>query len=432
MSWTSSAARRARAGSRPLGLRRERSRRSRLKATSAAPAAVAARSRNQAAAERQAEVEDLGAAAAAGPFRLVGDLAGRAFDAGRLLLLERLAGRVFGVLAGVLGASSAGASRAPRRSRRRAPPRRSARPRRGARAAARSSSSRARSRSPAARRAAAAISSRGSPSPARELGLDRLGRERRELDRLAARGDRLQQRRRLGAEQDQVDELGRLLERLQQRVLALVAHRLGGLDDEDPLAALERAVGGGADHPLADLLDHVLGAARRQPDEVGVGRGVEQGAAAGIVGVVGRGGEDLRREGAGRGPLAGPARAAEEVGVGRARPRARALSATRARGWCSVAAIESTRCSRSRRSTVRTASITRSCTSSTVPAPSIDHDPVGGDLGDLLVGLGDGALQLEPLGLEAVLALGAARARARGRPAAAGSGRARGRRWRRR
>src|SRR6185295_542622 len=37
-------------------------------------------------------------------------------------------------------------------------------------------------------------------------------------------------------------------------------------------------------------------------------------------------------------------------------------------------------------------------------------DAVGGDRRDLLVGLGDGALQLDALGLEAVLALGAAEA----------------------
>ena len=36
-----------------------------------------------------------------------------------------------------------------------------------------------------------------------------------------------------------------------------------------------------------------------------------------------------------------------------------------------------------------------------------DGEAVGRDLGDLLVGLGDGALQLQALGLEAVLALGA-------------------------
>ena len=113
-------------------------------------------------------------------------------------------------------------------------------------------------------------------------------------------------------------EAGWLLERLQQRVLALVAHRLGRLDDEDPAAALEGPVGGGADHPLADRLDQVLGAARRQPDQVRVGRGVEQGAAAGVVGVLGPGGEDLGGEGAGGGALAGT-----RAGRGRGR-RARA------------------------------------------------------------------------------------------------------------
>ena len=58
----------------------------------------------------------------------------------------------------------------------------------------------------------------------------------------------------------------------------------------------------------------------------------------------------------------------------------------------------------------RTASITRSWTSLDV-AFAVDRDhAVGGDLGDFLVGLGDGALQLQPLGLEAVGALGAAEA----------------------
>ena len=57
-----------------------------------------------------------------------------------------------------------------------------------------------------------------------------------------------------------------------------------------------------------------------------------------------------------------------------------------------------------------TASITRAWTSSTLPVAVDDDDAVGGDLGDLLVGLGDGALQLEALGLEAVVALGAAEA----------------------
>ena len=60
-------------------------------------------------------------------------------------------------------------------------------------------------------------------------------------------------------------------------------------------------------------------------------RGVEQGAAAGVVGVGGSGGEHLGREGPRRGRLAGTARPAEQVGVGRARSECRA-SATRARG----------------------------------------------------------------------------------------------------
>jgi hypothetical protein len=58
-----------------------------------------------------------------------------------------------------------------------------------------------------------------------------------------------------------------------------------------------------------------------------------------------------------------------------------------------------------------------------------DDDAVGGDLGDLLVGLGDGALQLEPLGLEAVVAVGAAEADL-GVDRSSRSGRARGRRSR--
>ena len=240
MSWTTSAARRARAWSSPSACSASRSRRSRLKTTSSAPAAVAARSRNQAAQQREAEVEDLGAAPAARPFRLVGDVAGAALDAGRLLLLERLARRVLDAPSRRPPPSSAGASRAPRRSRPRSPPRRSARPRRGARAHRPRAGARARSRSPAARRAAAATSS-GSPAPL-ELGLDGLDRERRELDRLAARGDVSSSA--AGSELSRIrwTKLGRLLERLQQRVLALVAHRLGRLDDED--AACRPRTGG--------------------------------------------------------------------------------------------------------------------------------------------------------------------------------------------
>ena len=168
------------------------------------------------------------------------------------------------------------------------------------------------------------------------MGFEDLGRERGEVDGVAAGGDRLQEGLGLGGEQDQVDELGGLLERLQQRVLALVAQRLRRLDDEDALAAFEGPVGGGADHPLAHLLDQVLGAARGEPDEVGMRRGIEQGAAAGVVGVLGAGGEDLGGEGAGGGALAGALRARGRGRRARAPTPAPRVSATRTRAWCSV------------------------------------------------------------------------------------------------
>ena len=173
-----------------------------------------------------------------------------------------------------------------------------------------------------------------------------------------------------------MDELGRLLERLQQRVLALVAHRLRRLDDEDALAAFEGPVGGGADHPLAHLLDQVLGAARHQPDEVGMRRGIEQGAAAGVVGVLGAAGEDLGGEGARGGPLAGALRPAEEVGVrgpGRQRRGQRDPRPRLVLGALSRTAVTAPSLPRCKDDVLigSTASITRSWTSSTVPSASI-------------------------------------------------------------
>ncbi len=260
----------------------------------------------------QPEVEDLGAPAATRPFRLVADLPGRAPDAGRLFLLERLAGGLLDRGARVLGRLQ---QRSPRGGGALAVDRRGgAALRLGPQLAALGVEQRA-GEVKVPRGEAGGGGDLRRVAGAGQLRLDGLDRERSEVDRLTARDDGLEQRRRLGAEQDQVDEIGRLLERLQQRVLALVAHRLGGLEDEDPAAALERSVGGRADHPLADLLDQVLGAARCQPDEVGVGRGIEQRPAAGIVGVGGPGGEDLSRERPRRGPLAGAWWAAEEVGM---------------------------------------------------------------------------------------------------------------------
>ncbi len=112
-----------------------------------------------------------------------------------------------------------------------------------------------------------------------------------------------------------MDEAGRLLEGLEQRVLTLVAHRVCRLEDEDAAAALEGPVGRGPDYALPHRLDHVLGPGRSQPDEVGMRRGVEQGAAAGVLGVLGAAGEELGGEGAGGVALAGATGPAEEVGV---------------------------------------------------------------------------------------------------------------------
>jgi hypothetical protein len=114
-----------------------------------------------------------------------------------------------------------------------------------------------------------------------------------------------------------VDELGRLLERLQERVLALVGHRVGALDDEHSPRALERPVGGGDDHALAHLVDQVLRPPRSQPYEVGVRRGIGQRAAAGVVGVLGALSQELRREGARGSPLSRARRPGEQVGVDR-------------------------------------------------------------------------------------------------------------------
>ena len=172
-------------------------------------------------------------------------------------------------------------------------------------------------------------------------------------------------------------------------------------------------------------------------------RGIEQRAAARVLGVRGR-----RRQGSPpQRPAPRPAcRSHAARGTDRrakAPHASAALSATRARGWCSSLSLQRwSSAARSRfvshsGSSLRThssetrsatASITRSWTSSTVPPASIDRDPVGGDLGDLVVGLGDRALQLQPLGLEAVLAVGAPQADLGVDPQLAGSGRARGRR----
>ena len=89
------------------------------------------------------------------------------------------------------------------------------------------------------------------------------------------------------------------------------------LDDEDPTGALEGTERGDVDQPVADVGDGVPGPARNEPDEVRVGRRVEQGPAPGLLRVLGDGGQELGREGPGEGGLAGAGWAGEQVGVGR-------------------------------------------------------------------------------------------------------------------
>src|SRR6187399_842471 len=77
------------------------------------------------------------------------------------------------------------------------------------------------------------------------------------------------------------------------------------------------------------------------------------------------------------------------------------VSATRARAWCSVTSVSGSGTDRLHHALVDLLD---------AAVAVDDDDAVRGDLGDFLVGLGDGALQLQALGLEAVAALGAAEA----------------------
>ena len=214
VSWTSCGARAGPAGVDARGLRAQPSSRSRLKTTSSAPRGEGGEVAQPGGAELEAEVEDLGAAAATGAFGPSAmSLAVRlspAFD----FLLERFAG---GALRHPPRPPGAVEQRAPGRAGELAGERRgdaalstsarSSRPRspRAAGAPARGRRRRAapRRRSPPARLTAPI---RSPAAIAASCGFEHLGRERREVDRLAARGDRLQQRLGLGAEQDQVDE----------------------------------------------------------------------------------------------------------------------------------------------------------------------------------------------------------------------------------
>ena len=100
---TSSAPRRAAAGSRPCACSRRTSRRSLLKTTSSAPAASAARSRSQAAQSSSPRSRISVRRRRAGALGLVGEVLGAAFDPRLGVGLERRPGRRLGLLAGRLG-----------------------------------------------------------------------------------------------------------------------------------------------------------------------------------------------------------------------------------------------------------------------------------------------------------------------------------------
>ena len=147
-----------------------------------------------------------------------------------------------------------------------------------------------------------------------ELVRELVGRRRVEPHGLAAAGDRRQHLRGLVGEEQQDDVGRRLLERLQQRVGGLLDQRVRALEHEDPVARLERRVRGGGDDRLVDVsAQHLVGAARRHPREVGVGAVVDAGLDVGRV--LGAAGEQLAREGPCGLALAGARGAVQEVRV---------------------------------------------------------------------------------------------------------------------
>ena len=190
----------------------------------------------------------------------------------------------------------------------------------------------------------------------------------------------------------------RLLQRLQQRVLALLGHRVGSLDHEHAAARSRTAGRRPADHPLAHVLDEVLGAARAQPHEVGVRRRIGERPAARVVGVGDAVGEQLGRECPRRGGLAGAGRPDEQVGVKwrarrprRARRRAAGCRRGRLHDGAEALIAAPRRCAR-----------IRAWTAARVAGRVDDDDPLRVTLGELVVGGRDPPLKFHALGLEAV------------------------------
>ena len=173
----------------------------------------------------------------------------------------------------------------------------------------------------------------------------------------------------------------------------------------------------GGDHALADLVDQVLGTRRAQPDEVGCGEGSASARRRASSGSVGPRGEKLGGERARGRALAGARRARE---AGRRGGRATAAASAAGPGWCSVASASAAATGGRRRhwrARSSTSATRRAWTSSTPLARRSPRcGPDGG--GELIVGGGHRALELDALGLEAV---GAVARRREPRPRASAS-----------
>ena len=154
------------------------------------------------------------------------------------------------------------------------------------------------------------------PEDLGEARRDRRFGQRRELQHLATRQDRVEHLVRLGRREEELHVRGRLLERLQERVEGRLREHVHFIDDVHLEARAHRVVG-----DLVTQLAHVLDARVRRGvdlDHVDVRTGVDVLAVHTLAARVGSGAaladQRLREDARGR-RLARPARPAEEVSV---------------------------------------------------------------------------------------------------------------------
>ena len=144
-------------------------------------------------------------------------------------------------------------------------------------------------------------------------------RWRVEAHQLAAGADRRQHLGEPVCEQDQVHERRRLLERLQHAVGRLVAELVDPLDHEHAASGLERRLARGGDDRTVDVADEdLVGAARRDPGQVGMRAGARRARARSRDRVSRR--EQLGRDRPRGRALAGAAGPVEQIRVRRRAP----------------------------------------------------------------------------------------------------------------